>query len=100
MFRYFSGYVSRFAQSGMVGRYYRYTATSRPWLWFLIRTADCRIFQEMTVPDIIKQGFADHPTADFEHKLSASYRRRTYCVQYGENDINFVSRLMAPAGIA
>ena len=98
-FRYFSGYVSRFAQSGMVGRYYRYTATSRPWLWFLSRTADCRIFQEMTVPDIIKQVFADHPTADFELKLSASYHKWTYCVQYRETDFNFVSRLMEQEGI-
>ena len=98
-FRYFSGYVSRFAQSGMVGRYYRYTATSRPWLWFLSRTADCRIFQEMTVPDIIKQVFADHPTADFELKLSASYHKWNYCVQYRETDFNFVSRLMEQEGI-
>src|SRR5437016_13530775 len=98
-FRYFSGYVTRFAQSGMVGRYYRYTATSRPWLWFLSRTADCRIFQEMTAPDIIKQVFADHPTADFEFKLSASYRKWTYCVQYRETDFNFVSRLMEQEGI-
>src|SRR5437588_3545694 len=98
-FRYFSGYVRRFAQGGMVGRYYRYTATSRPWLWFLSRTADCRIFQEMTVPDIIKQVFADHPTADFELKLSASYHKWTYCVQYRETDFNFVSRLMEQEGI-
>ncbi len=98
-FRYFSGYVTRFAQSGMVGRYYRYTATSRPWLWFLSRTADCRIFQEMTVPDIIKQVFADHPTAAFELKLSASYHKWTYCVQYRETDFNFVSRLMEQEGI-
>ena len=58
--RYFNGYVTRFAQGGMHGRYYRYRATLRPWLWFLTRTADCRIFQEMTVPDIIKKVFGDH----------------------------------------
>ena len=52
--RYFNGYVTRFAQGGMYGRYHRYLATVRPWLWFLTRTADCRIFQEMKVPDIIK----------------------------------------------
>ena len=97
--RYFSGYVTRLAQSGMVGRYYRYTAMSRPWLWFLTRTADCRIFQEMTVPDIIKKVFADHPTADFDSKLSATYRKWTYCVQYRETDFNFVSRLMEQEGI-
>jgi type VI secretion system secreted protein VgrG len=97
--RYFSGYVTRFAQSGMVGRYYRYTATSRPWLWFLTRTADCRIFQEMTVPDIIKKVFADHGTTDVEYKLSGHYHKWTYCVQYRETDFNFVSRLMEQEGI-
>src|SRR5262245_41940101 len=42
--RYFNGYVTRFAQGGKYGRYNRYYATVRPWLWFLSRTADCRIF--------------------------------------------------------
>jgi type VI secretion system secreted protein VgrG len=41
----------------MFGRYYRYHAVVRPWLWFLSRTADCRIFQDMTVPDIVKTVF-------------------------------------------
>ena len=54
--RYFNGYVTRFAAGGVHGRYRRYVATVRPWLWFLTRTADCRIFQDMTVPDIIKAG--------------------------------------------
>ena len=30
-----------------------------PWLWFLTRTADCRIFQNKKAPDIIKQIFKD-----------------------------------------
>ena len=98
-YRYFSGYVTRLAQSGMIGRYYRYTATARPWLWFLTRTSDCRIFQEMTVPDIIKKVFADHATTDVEYKLSGSYRKWTYCVQYRETDFNFISRLMEQEGI-
>src|SRR5215203_4136971 len=49
-FRYFNGYVTRFAQSGMHGRFHRYSAIVRPWLWFLTRTSVCRIFQEMSVP--------------------------------------------------
>ena len=97
--RYFSGYVTRLTQGGIVGRFYRYTATVRPWLWFLTRTADCRIFQEMTVPEILKKVFADHGTADFAFKLSASYRKWTYCVQYRETDFNFVSRLMEQEGL-
>ncbi len=48
--RYFNGFVTRFAQIGMRGRYHLYRATVRPWLWFLTRTADCRIFQDMSAP--------------------------------------------------
>jgi type VI secretion system secreted protein VgrG len=97
--RYFNGYVTRFAQGAMVGPYHRYVATVRPWLWFLTRTADCRIFQEMKVPDIIKKVFDDHPVADFKLELTGTYRKWTYCVQYRETDFNFVSRLMEQEGI-
>ena len=97
--RYFNGYVTRFAQSGMYGRYHRYSAIVRPWLWFLTRTADCRIFQEMTVPDIVKKVFTDHGTADFKFELTGSYRKWTYCVQYRETDFNFISRLLEQEGI-
>src|SRR4029453_19039053 len=41
--RYFNGFVVRFAQGGSYGRYYRYSAVVRSWLWFLTRTTDCRI---------------------------------------------------------
>src|SRR2546426_1431962 len=97
--RYYNGFVTRFAQAGMYGRFNRYTAIVRPWLWFLTRTTDCRIFQEKTVPDILKAVFADHPTADFKVELTSTYRTWTYCVQYRETDFNFVSRLMEQEGI-
>ncbi len=61
--RYFNGFVTRFSQGELHGRYHQYTATVHPWLWFLTRTADCRIFQDMTVPDILKKVFADHPAS-------------------------------------
>jgi type VI secretion system secreted protein VgrG len=84
----------------MYSRYNRCFATVRPWLWFLTRTADCRIFQEMKVPDIIKMVFADHKSADFKLELTGSYRKWTYCVQYRESDFNFISRLMEQEGIS
>ena len=98
--RYFDSYVTRFSQSGTVGRYYEYRFTLRPWLWFLTRTADCRIFQEKTVPDIVKEVFNDHPAvASFEDALTGSYPKREYCVQYRESDFDFVSRLLEEEGI-
>ena len=98
-YRYFNGYVTRFAQGGTVGRYSEYRMTVASWLWFLTRTADCRIFQEKTVPEIVKEVFADHSVAVFELGLTGTYGRREYCVQYRETDFDFVSRLMEEEGI-
>jgi type VI secretion system secreted protein VgrG len=97
--RYFNGNVSRFVQTRMEGRTAHYRATLVPWLWFLTRTADCRIFQAMKVPDIVKQVFRDHGFTDFRDVLTGSYLTWDYCVQYRETDFNFVSRLMEHEGI-
>jgi len=97
--RFFNGHVTRFSQNGTYGGYYRYSAVVRPWLWFLTLTSDCRIFQDMTVPDILKAVFSEHPMADFKFELTSPYRQWKYCVQYRETDFNFVSRLMEQEGI-
>ena len=97
--RYFNGFVCRFGQYGNQGGYHHYRAEVRPWLWFLTRASNCRIFQNQTAPDIIKQVFRDQGFSDFESKLNASYSSREYCVQYRETDFNFVSRLMEEEGI-
>ena len=57
--RYFHGYVTEFSQTGGRGNYVTYSAIVHPWFWFLTRTSDCRIFQDKTVPDIIKEVFRD-----------------------------------------
>jgi len=97
--RYFNGIVRQFSQVGASGRLTNYKALVVPWLWLLTRTSDCRIFQEMTVPDIIKKVFRDHGFTDFDDRLSGSHRKWEYCVQYRETDFNFVSRLMEQEGI-
>jgi type VI secretion system secreted protein VgrG len=97
--RHFNGFVTRFAAGGRMGRYLRFTATVSPWAWFMTRTADCRIFQDKTVREILEEVFADHPMADFKFELMESYEKWTYCVQYRETDFNFVSRLMEHEGI-
>ena len=97
--RFFNGFVTRFAQLGQHGNHAAYQATLHPWLWFLTRTADCRIFQNKKVPDIIKEVFGDNGFTDIEDSLSGNYREWEYCVQYRETDFNFVSRLMEQEGI-
>lgn len=53
----------------------------------------------MTVPDIIEDVFKHFGFSDYKLKLSASYPKWEYCVQYRETDFNFVSRLMEQEGI-
>ena len=97
--RHFNGFVSRFALTGASGKFFRYQAIVRPWFWFLTRTTDCRIFQDMKVPDIVKTVFDDHPIAVHDFKLFRDYPKWDYCVQYRESDFNFVSRLLEYEGI-
>lgn len=97
--RHVSGYVTRFARSGFEGKHCVYQMTLKPWPWLMTRTSDCRIFQELTVPDIVKMVFDDHPMARFELKLMRPYRTWNYCVQYRETDFNFVARLLEHEGI-
>jgi type VI secretion system secreted protein VgrG len=99
--RYFNGYVSRFTAGSSESGHRRYQAEVVPWLWFLTRTSDCRIFAEKKVPDILDLVFEDCP---FEHNVEwkaskGDYPVWTYCVQYRETDFNFVSRLMEQEGI-
>src|SRR6266542_5255721 len=98
-FRYLNGFVSRFAQGDVDSRVSHYYAEVVPWLWFLTRTSDCRIFQRKTVPDIIQQIFRDLGFSDFKLQLRGSFEPREYCVQYRESDFAFVSRLMEEEGI-
>jgi type VI secretion system secreted protein VgrG len=97
--RYFNGFVSRMVQGANVGAYATYRAEIVPWLWFLTRTADCRIFQNKSIPDIIEEVFKAHGFDGYKLKLSGSYSPWEFCVQYRETDFNFVSRLMEEEGI-
>ncbi|WOE79519.1 type VI secretion system tip protein VgrG [Pseudomonas protegens] len=97
--RYFHGIVARCSQNVDSGQFASYQVTLRPWLWLLSRTSDCRIFQNLSIPQIIKQVFRDLGFSDFEDALSRPYREWEYCVQYRETSFDFVSRLMEQEGI-
>jgi type VI secretion system secreted protein VgrG len=97
--RYFHGHVSRFSRGESGVRFTEYQAQVVPWLWFLTLTADCRIYQDLTVPDILKQVFKDNGFFDFRSALTGEHIARDYCVQYRETDFHFVSRLMEEEGI-
>ncbi|MCD8482281.1 MAG: type VI secretion system tip protein VgrG [Verrucomicrobia bacterium] len=97
--RYFNGIVADIRQLEPLSGLHRYEAVIVPWLWFLDQACDCRIFQQMTVPAILADVFKSHGFEDFEERLSETYPELEYCVQYGESDLAFVSRLMEEVGI-
>jgi len=71
-----------------------------PWFWFLSCTADCRIFQDLSVPDIIRKVLDGYPGANYEIRgLLGTYPKLEYCVQYRESTFDFLSRLMEHAGL-
>ncbi len=99
--RYCHGIISQFMQIGISGRFYLYRAIVVPSLWLLSHEQDCRIFQNKTVEDIVKQVLQDAGiTSDrFDFRLQNSLPPREYCVQYRESDLNFISRLIEEEGI-
>ena len=97
--RWFDGLVVGFRMTGIETRRAQYEAELRPWLWFLGKGRDCRIFQRMSVVEIIEEVFSAYPEAKFDKRLQGSYPCRDYCVQYDESDLDFVQRLMEHEGI-
>jgi type VI secretion system secreted protein VgrG len=97
--RYFNGYVTSFSYVGSSGDYARYEMNLRPWFWLLSLGSNCRIFQNKTVPDIVKQVWREAGFTDFRESLTGSYRTWTYSVQYRESDFNYTSRLLEQEGI-
>ncbi|MEZ4300337.1 MAG: type VI secretion system tip protein TssI/VgrG [Polyangiaceae bacterium] len=72
-----------------------------PALWQLGKRADCRIFQKMSVVDIVKKVLegAGVPAGQQEWSTTESYAARDYVVQYRETDLDFVMRLCSEEGI-
>jgi len=97
--RVFNGILVEAEWLGPRNYYHGYRLVLRPWLWMLSQTADCRIFESMTAPAIIKQIFSDNGFSDVRDGLTESYEKLEYCVQYRETDLAFVSRLMEQHGI-
>ncbi|OWP50116.1 type VI secretion system tip protein TssI/VgrG [Pseudomonas nitroreducens] len=77
----------------------RYQLVLRPWLWWLTLASNNRVFQNLATSDIVTTVFKALGFTDFRLSLTGSYEPREYCVQYGETDFAFVSRLLEEEGI-
>ena len=95
----YSGLCISVENFGFRDGYTQFVAEVRPWFWLLTRTTDCRVFQNMTAPAIIKKVLSDHGFSDYKDSLSGTYTEREYCLQYRETDYAFLCRLMEEEGI-
>lgn len=94
-----SGVVSAFEQGTTGFRRTRYRVEVRPALWRLSLRRNCRIFQHQTPEAIISTLLQDMGIADYVFALRHDHPVREYCVQYGESDFDFVTRLAAEEGM-
>jgi type VI secretion system secreted protein VgrG len=94
--RYFSGMCNRISQGVQDRTFTSYRMEVVPQFWLLTRRARSRIFQQMTVPDILKKVLEG---LDVKYDIQGTFHPRDYCVQYRETDFNFASRLMEEEGI-
>ena len=100
--RYFHGVVTRLSegrlvQSALGGKsLLRYRATIVPAFALLKHRVQNRIFQNLSVPDILKKVLTG---IEYTDNTQGSFKPRNYCVQYQESDFNFACRLMEEEGI-
>ncbi len=96
--RNFNGMIASIESLGGDSDFNSYGLRLVPALWLLTLNTQTRVFQNMTVVDIVKQVLTTYsitPTDDTQ----ATYTSLEYCTQYRESDYHFVSRLMAQHGI-
>ena len=96
--RYISGLVTDACVAGHQGRGVLYELSLQPWLKLATRTSDYKIFQHKSVVDILDEVLAEYPFP-VEKRLIETYPSRSYQVQYGETDYDFLQRLMQEFGI-
>ena len=100
--QYLNGIIgeARYIENGT--RFARYSVVIVPMAWFLGYRKGCRIFQNLSVPQIITQVFNEAGLAADTHyqwSTDRQYPKREFCTQYNESEWQFVTRLMAEEGI-
>jgi type VI secretion system secreted protein VgrG len=100
--RYLNGIVCRLSEGaqerGPLGEatFLRYRLELVPKLWLLTLRSQSRIFQQLSVPDILKQVLTG---IDVSWQIQGNFDPRDYCTQYQESDFTFATRLMEEEGI-
>lgn len=104
--RHFHGHVTQCRLQGANGGMARYLLTIEPWLAFLRYRRDSRVYQDLTVPEIIDAVLRDYqgqgklqPQWRMDLRDTRVYARRSLVTQYQESDLAFISRLLSEEGM-
>lgn len=98
------GYVEEIEHLGVVSHRTRIRVHVVPALAWLARTRSSRIFQEQTIPEIIKAIVqpvlsARSRSLDVAALDKRGFQPREYCVQFYESDLDFLHRLLEEEGL-
>jgi len=94
--RHFSGICKGISEGTRDATFTCYRMQVVPEAWLLSKNTQSRIFQQVSVPEILKEVFTG---LDVVFRLEGTYLARDYCAQYRETDLDFASRLMEDEGI-
>ncbi|HDC4302178.1 type VI secretion system tip protein VgrG [Enterobacter kobei] len=100
--RVIQGVVTGFERLGTSKDETHYALTLRPRLALLDRSHQNAIYQDMSVPQIVEKILRERHGMrgqDFLFSLTREYPRREQVMQYGENDLHFITRLLGEVGI-
>jgi type VI secretion system secreted protein VgrG len=106
--RILAGIVTACRHLGGDGGFSRYGLTIEPALATLAHRLNSRVFQDQTVPDIVQAVLGEHLAANpvfaksfaVSNELTGTCPSRSYCLQYRESDLAFITRLLAEEGIS
>ena len=96
--RFYRGMVSRVEALSVRNRHAMYKITLVPWLWLLTKNSNYKIFQQLTVLQIVEEVLTAYPYS-VDYRCSADYPVLDFQAQYGESDYDFICRLIQEHGI-
>ena len=106
--RTITGLVTQTAQVGSDGGFARFELTIEPALALLTHRRNARVFQDLSVVEIVGTVLDEHRASNpifqqsfaWQNDLKQTYPQRSYCSQYRESDLEFITRLLAEEGIS
>lgn len=100
--RVIQGVVTGFERLGTSRDETHYALTLQPRLALLNRSHQNAIYQDQSVPQIVEKILRERQGLrgqDFLFSLTKTYPRREQVMQYGEDDLRFITRLLGEVGI-